>query len=172
MDGGESVWFNFDVKSFLYPPSQTFCHPGTPSVPATVGHPIELAAGPQVHLGDHIPHDKVVFPVKMELLHDLRIALARSFLATHQADLSPPELAANLNQASECLRLKLESFHVPTSELAWVVDAMLRQLESASDSLIVEESRHPKMMSLAQTVIMALEALRTSFLDQMENGNP
>ncbi|ETV99325.1 hypothetical protein, variant [Aphanomyces invadans] len=25
MDGGESVWFNFGVKPFLYPPSQHFC---------------------------------------------------------------------------------------------------------------------------------------------------
>ncbi|KAF0719582.1 Aste57867_932 [Aphanomyces stellatus] len=212
MDGGESVWFNFGVKPFLYPPSQTFCPLAHFQSPPLLGIPSDLPpvlVAKQVHFDAvyatgvddadgsvmyHIPHDKII-PVdhalsaylhphgrsrstmNMELLHDLRIAMARSFLAAHQADLSPPELAAYLGQASECPRLKPEELHVPTSQLAWMVDAMLRQLESASDSLIVEESRHPishRLMSLTPTVIMALKTLRTSLLDveaQMEKGN-
>ncbi|KAH9089407.1 hypothetical protein LEN26_019190 [Aphanomyces euteiches] len=211
MDGGESVWFNFGLKPFMYPPSHPFCplsdfqYPPLENIPRNltailVARRINTDTVTATNVEDssnvyHIPYSMIV-PVDyhlksilgtcegprsnvcMDLQHDLRIALARSFLASYQAHLAPHELAAYLSLASEFPQLDTNKhYKVSDSQLPWVVDSMQRQLVSAAESLIVEESKHPisrRLMSLTPTVIGAFKLLRSNLLDLevcMEKGN-
>ncbi|RHZ29545.1 hypothetical protein DYB37_009115, partial [Aphanomyces astaci] len=211
MDGGESVWFNFGVKAFLYPPSHPFCPlaefaylplldlPSSPDSTLFVAkhiHDDAVAATPltdpttTILLGRNKiqPLDSNLswfYPrqgrhtrhmLSQDLQHDVRIALARTFLASHMSKMAPADLIAYLSVASEHPEV-VDSLNVTAQDIPWLVDTMQRQLETAADAMVIEESRHPmshRLMSLTPTVIVALKTLRTNLLDvdtAMEKGN-